>query len=324
MQGYLFHFIRTANHCDLQVAPGSKGGTLAPSPHRPRKNTEDPGDRHVIICSTGKAFGGNQERSPRSIILKSERHKDPGTRVHIRNTQMNRSFCLKGLVTDIDGTITDPRRRIHTGAIEILRDLMEKGVYVVLASGNTSCFMDAVSKMIGTPGTYIGENGGIIRNGYGQDITLLGDGVAPRKALCDLVEAYQRKGISIEHYSLPYRFVDVAFARTLPVDEVRGILEHHPVEVLDTGFAIHIHPPGVNKGVAFSEMARAMGLDTRDFLAVGDAENDIELLRRAGIGVAVANAHPQLVLYADHVTERECGDGFIEGVKKYMAYFLER
>ncbi|MCU0632589.1 MAG: phosphoglycolate phosphatase [Methanolinea sp.] len=237
---------------------------------------------------------------------------------------MDRSLCLRGLITDIDGTITDPNRRIHTGAIHTIRDLMEKGVFVVLASGNTACFMDALSKMIGTAGTYIGENGGIIRNGYGQEITLLGDGAAPRRALDDLVEAYRKRGIGIEHYSLPYRFVDVAFARTVPVTEVREILRNYPVEVLDTGFAIHIHPPGVSKGVAFTELARVMGLKASDFLAVGDAENDIELIRRAGVGVAVANAHPELVRSADWVTGREYGDGFVEAVKKYLPHFLER
>jgi len=48
---------------------------------------------------------------------------------------------LKALLTDIDGTITDPSRRVNTGAIEIIRLLADEGVEVVLASGNTSCFM---------------------------------------------------------------------------------------------------------------------------------------------------------------------------------------
>jgi len=237
---------------------------------------------------------------------------------------MEPSHRLRGLITDIDGTITDPQRRIHTGAIQAIRDLMARGVSVVLASGNTACFMDAISKMIGTSGTYIGENGGIIRTGYGRDLILLGDGSPPRRALEDLVEAYRRRGIVIEPYSLPYRFVDVAFARTVPVSEVREILRNHPVEVLDTGFAIHLHPPGVSKGEAFTRLAGVMGLNTKDFLAVGDAENDIELIRRAGAGVAVANSHPGLARSADRVTKNEYGDGFVEAVTEYFSYFLER
>lgn len=266
---------------------------------------------------------GKGQEQPR-FITKNQRHKDLRTRVDIQGRQMEQPGRLRGLVTDIDGTITDPQRRIHTGAIDLIRDLMGKGIFVILASGNTSCFMDAISKMIGTPGTYIGENGGIIRNGYGEEITLLGDGAAPRRALAELVDTYRARGIRIEHYSLQYRFVDVAFARTVPVHEVREIVKHHPVEVLDTGFAIHIHPPGISKGKAFSELAGRMGLTTRDFLAVGDAENDIDLLARAGVSVAVANAHPFLARNADFVARQGYGDGFLEGVKKYGPYFLER
>lgn len=231
---------------------------------------------------------------------------------------------LRGLITDIDGTITDAQRRIHTGAIEIIRYLIDKGVFVILASGNAACFMDTLSKMIGTAGTYIGENGGIIRNGYDKEITLLGDGAEPRRALEALVNTYRKRGTEIEHYSLSYRFVDVAFARTVPVEEVRDILCNHPVEVLDTGFAIHLHPPGVNKGVAFASLAREMGLNTVDFLAIGDAENDIDLLGRAGAGVAVANADPVLARNANWVSSKKYGDGFVEGVKRYLPHFLER
>ena len=82
---------------------------------------------------------------------------------------------LKALLTDIDGTITDPTRRIHTGAIETIRSLVDQGVEVVLASGNTSCFMDALCKMIGTQGTFIAENGGVFRIGFTGTLRINGD-----------------------------------------------------------------------------------------------------------------------------------------------------
>lgn len=231
---------------------------------------------------------------------------------------------LSGLITDIDGTITDPGRRIHLGAIAAIRDLVEKGIPVILASGNTACFLDAISKMIGTSGIYVGENGGIVRTGYGHDLILLGDGDPARRAFDHLAKTFHARGIEIEPYSIPYRFVDVAFARTVPVQDVREILRDYPVEVLDTGFAIHLHPPGISKGEAFSHLASLLGLTTSDFLAVGDAENDIDLLRRAGIGVAVGNAHPDLASSADRIMEKEYGDGFIEAVNEFSPYFLER
>ena len=72
----------------------------------------------------------------------------------------------KAFITDIDGTLTDDRRRLSMHAVEEIRRLVDAGIPVVLASGNTVCFIDALSKMIGTSGDIIAENGGVYRHGY--------------------------------------------------------------------------------------------------------------------------------------------------------------
>jgi 3-deoxy-D-manno-octulosonate 8-phosphate phosphatase KdsC-like HAD superfamily phosphatase len=48
--------------------------------------------------------------------------------------------------------------------------------------------------------------------------------------------------------------------------------------------------PGVNKGRAVRYLARRLGVDLRDVLAIGDQRNDIEMLLEAGTGVAMADA----------------------------------
>jgi hydroxymethylpyrimidine pyrophosphatase-like HAD family hydrolase len=80
----------------------------------------------------------------------------------------------------------------------------------------------------------------------------------------------------------------------------------------------------MSKGLAFLNLAGELGLDPSDFLAIGDAENDIELLRYAGIGAAVGNAPKELASAADYVSEKKYGAGFIEALDRYMPYFLER
>lgn len=231
---------------------------------------------------------------------------------------------LKGLVTDIDGTLTDPHRRIHTGAIERIRELCDHDILVVLASGNTSCFMDALSKMIGTQGAFIAENGGVYRTAYTEPLRILGNQTLCREALDAVTEFYRDSGITLDLYSPTYRFADLAFARTVPVDEVREIVKKFPVDVLDTGFAIHIQARGVTKGLAFLNLVSELGLDPSDFLAAGDAENDIELLKYAGIGIAVRNAPPAAAAAATYISEKKFGEGFLEAIDRYMPYFLER
>jgi len=231
---------------------------------------------------------------------------------------------LKALLSDIDGTITDPTRRIHTGAIQQIRRLVDHGVEVVLASGNTSCFMDALCKMIGTHGTFIAENGGVFRIGYTGTLRIKGDQTVCRKALEVLQTHFRSAGIELELYSPLYRFADLAFARTVPVDEVRSVLRDHPVQVIDTGYAIHLQAPGINKGTALTALAEETGLAPADFLAIGDSVNDIRMLETAGIGITVANAHPDIKAVAQYIAGKEYGDGFVEALEKYYPYFRAR
>ncbi len=233
---------------------------------------------------------------------------------------------LKALVSDVDGTITDRRRRISIAAIECIRTLVDSGIEVVLASGNTVCFMDGLCKMVGTNGTIIGENGGIYRRGFDGTLHIAGNQQVCWEAFHALAEHFRAKRVELELYSPNYRFADVAFARTVDVGEVREVVRDRrlPVRVLDTGFAIHLQSPGVSKGTALRELAGIMGIELSEMMAVGDSENDIDMLRAAGVGVAVANSTPETKSAADLVTGKKFGDGFVEAVRKYYDDFFSR
>jgi hypothetical protein len=231
---------------------------------------------------------------------------------------------LKALLTDIDGTITDSSRRLNTGAIEVIRTLVDQGVEVVLASGNTSCFMDALCKMIGTQGTFIAENGGVFRVGYTGTLRIKGDQTLCRKALEIVQDYYRDQGKELVLFSPTYRFADLAFARTVDPDEVKKILMTSTVKVIDTGYAIHLQSPGIDKGTALEALAKEMNMAPSDFIAIGDSLNDIQMLKNAGIGVTVANAHPDVKAVAEFVAEKEYGNGFVEIITKYSSYFRAR
>jgi len=231
---------------------------------------------------------------------------------------------LKALITDIDGTITDQSRRLHIGSIEKIRRLADQGVEVVLASGNTPCFMDALCKMIGTKGTFIAENGGVYRIGFSGSLVVTGDQTEVRAALAVVQDHFKKTGKSLDLFNPTYRFADIAFARTVSADEVRQVLRQVPVQVIDTGYAIHLQSPGINKGTALVALAREMGLVPADFLAIGDSDNDVQMLKTAGIGVTVANANPETKGAAAYIAGKEYGDGFVEAIEKYYPYFRAR
>ncbi|HWQ64512.1 MAG TPA: phosphoglycolate phosphatase [Methanospirillum sp.] len=231
---------------------------------------------------------------------------------------------LRAVITDIDGTLTDEKRRLSTCAIETIRRLQDNGVQVVLASGNTSCILKGLSKLIGTSGTFIGENGGVYRVGFTGDLKVLPNRQVALDALDLLNRHFQKQGITLDMYSPYERLADVAFARNVPVDEVRALLADWNVTVLDTHFAIHIQEKGFSKGLALKQIAGDLGISVSEFLAIGDSENDTDMIQAAGTGCCVANAVQEVKLAADYVSSISYGEGFVEVMNRFFPHILER
>jgi hydroxymethylpyrimidine pyrophosphatase-like HAD family hydrolase len=72
---------------------------------------------------------------------------------------------------------------------------------------------------------------------------------------------------------------------------------------------VEVTAAGVNKATALAELAEALGIPASDVVAFGDYPNDIPMLAWAGHGVAVANAHPDVIEIADEVTATNDEDG---------------
>ena len=231
---------------------------------------------------------------------------------------------LRAVITDIDGTLTDERRRLNTRAIETIRTLQDSGIEVVLASGNTSCMLKGLSKLIGTGGTFIGENGGLYRIGFTGGLQILPDRKIALDALDLLVRHFEKQGITLDLFSPRERFADVAFARTVSVEEVRELLSGWDVEILDTNFAIHIQQAGFSKGRAFRIIAQELEIPMEEFVAIGDSENDIDMIREAGLGCCVANAGEEVKRVAGVIAENPYGDGFVEVMIQTFPHILAR
>jgi len=76
--------------------------------------------------------------------------------------------------------------------------------------------------------------------------------------------------------------------------------------------------PGVNKGTALPLIGRHYGIRVEEILAVGDAENDLDMLLTAGVGVAMANAPSAVKAAARHVTEKSNNEaGAAEAIRRW-------
>lgn len=76
---------------------------------------------------------------------------------------------------------------------------------------------------------------------------------------------------------------------------------------------------GVTKASALARYCADRGIDQSDVVAFGDNINDVEMLRWAGLGVAMANGEPEARAAADHVTLSNADDGVAVVIEELLA-----
>jgi Cof subfamily protein (haloacid dehalogenase superfamily) len=80
---------------------------------------------------------------------------------------------------------------------------------------------------------------------------------------------------------------------------------------------IEVVPLGISKATGVEEVARPYEITAEDVVAFGDMPNDIPMLRWAGLGVAMGNAHPEAVEAADEVTATNTDDGLARVLERW-------
>lgn len=81
---------------------------------------------------------------------------------------------------------------------------------------------------------------------------------------------------------------------------------------------LEIVHPLANKGIALSKVCQLLGFQLQRSVAVGDGQNDIEMIQAAGLGVAMAQGHPDLLSVADRVTQSLANDGLADLVESLL------
>lgn len=75
---------------------------------------------------------------------------------------------------------------------------------------------------------------------------------------------------------------------------------------------------GLNKGTGIRVVEEAAGIKRENTIAIGDGGNDIDMIRYAGIGVAMKNAQPHILMEADFVTESNTDFGVAAAIEKFL------
>lgn len=74
---------------------------------------------------------------------------------------------------------------------------------------------------------------------------------------------------------------------------------------------------GMDKVNAIEALLEHLGVDRADTIAFGDAENDLQMVRFCGVGVAMGNAVEELKAVSDDITDHVAADGLWKAFVKY-------
>lgn len=130
-----------------------------------------------------------------------------------------------------------------------------------------------------------------------------------------------------ENYSSSAIIIDPAgdLALAKSIESQLGKLDDITITRSGSGH-LEVRPYGSNKGIALREVATSLGLSQENVLALGDSDNDAEMLAWAGIGVAISNGSTSALNNSDYVCRYGVAKGAVEVlrlVRNSRRYFFQ-
>lgn len=142
--------------------------------------------------------------------------------------------------------------------------------------------------------------------------------------LIDLIHMSRERVDSMEGWldenKSPVEKFTLFFKRTEDWSSAKEELEKDPEICITNSLTnnLEINHHSCNKGDALLALGSHLGIMPEEIMACGDGSNDYEMIRRAGLGVAMANACPEVLEVADYITS-SCDE---EGVARAIEQFV--
>ena len=224
------------------------------------------------------------------------------------------------IVFDVDGTLLDSDG-FHDEFVHLARRVDREVMPVSIASGRTLPNITPILQSIGASGFIIAENGGVVWDSNdGHEILILSDGARAKQAaewLGTKIDGLDPRGIE----SNRWRETEWCLKETDQFNSMVDLLaesEWSDLEVVPTGFAVHIVKPGIDKGNALRIALERRGVDSSRVIACGDAQNDISMFNLVGFSVAVNDELPEVVEASDCLTFNRGKEGSVELLKSLL------
>ena len=204
---------------------------------------------------------------------------------------------------DMDGTFLDSRKEIRPSTADACKRASAAGRILAIDTGR------AVSELTLYP---FGEMG--IR--YGMPHFQMAVYQPLYEATTSLVDDV--RAFAIEH---AHEINKMNMYHATPEGRLRTQerLAHLPLDFTyaeQTSF--EVTPQGVSKGTGLVDLCEVLGLPIEEAIGVGDAFNDVPMLKMAGLGVAMGNSNEAALQAADVVVGDNDHDGIAEVIDRYL------
>ncbi len=232
------------------------------------------------------------------------------------------------LVSDLDGTLLDKQSRVSPKNQAALEYFVENGGVFAIATGRNEHSAGQYRSVLPMNAPAILYNGAVIYDFATQtNLMTIGLPNETQQVVRELmvhcpeigIQIYQSgetrfiqhnqrtvnerellgwpvETVAIEQVALPWvKVLLIGEPEQLAVAET--FLKHQPQSfrmVYSERYYLELLPLGVSKGQALQELAKLVGGTSRKTVAMGDNQNDLEMIAMADLGIAVANAHPEV------------------------------
>lgn len=124
----------------------------------------------------------------------------------------------------------------------------------------------------------------------------------------------------VEERQCPVEKINLFFGDSELRQTVRKRLMEVPGILITSSmpFNLEINHPEATKGKGILRLAARLGLTREQTMACGDGENDMSMIREAGLGVAMGNGMESLKAAADYVTETNDNDGVAAAIEYFV------
>jgi len=265
-----------------------------------------------------------------------------------------RSWAVRLLAVDLDGTLLDDERRLTEDGADAIRRATKQGVIVALASGRIYPSMRPFAEALGLQGPFVCANGGHVIGPGGEELRFHSFDVGSREIIIDFaiakqlhLNAYTREELLFLQetpWSQVYRsrvrsviprvakineLLSTSISKMMLVgepsqmqslrQEIEPMLNSEVTRVTESEPEyLEFLSPDAHKGSGLAEVARVLGIRQEETAAIGDYLNDVEMLEWAGISAAVENAPQAARDAADVLVESNEKGGVARFIDSYV------